>query len=149
MSLSRLVYADIAQRRFSGMFATPDSFRLNQSPLGAVLPPQAPTSVGHTPSPGGLSLAQAGSPFLGSRRFPVNHCFHPCGTPSYDMGLDDSLTIANVLVTRTACSVCTQPLMLPVHQNPLVAFLQHQAPTAKHQLARPFPDITSVPGYRI
>jgi len=40
------------------MFATPDSFRLNQSPLGAVHLPQAPTSVGHTPSPEGLSLAQ-------------------------------------------------------------------------------------------
>jgi len=43
------------------MFATPDSFRLNQSPLGAVLLPQAPTSVGHTPSPEGLSLAQVAS----------------------------------------------------------------------------------------
>jgi len=40
MSLSTLVeVADVAQRRVSGLFATPDSFRLNQNPLGAVLPP--------------------------------------------------------------------------------------------------------------
>jgi len=45
------------------MFATPDPFRLNQSPLGAVLLPQAPSSVGHTPLPEGLSLARAGSAF--------------------------------------------------------------------------------------
>jgi len=98
MSLSTyVVVADVARWRVSGLFATPDSFRLNQSPLGAGLLPQAPTSVGHTPFPGGLSLAQAGSPFLDSRRFPVDHRFHPRGTPSYDMGLDVLLTIANAL----------------------------------------------------
>jgi len=56
--LYALSIADVAQRRFSGLFATPDSFRLNQSPLGAVLLPQAPTPVGHTPLPEGLSLAR-------------------------------------------------------------------------------------------
>jgi len=39
------------------MLATPDSFRLNQSPLGAIHLPQAPTTVGRTPSPEGLSCA--------------------------------------------------------------------------------------------
>jgi len=53
--------ADVARRRVSGLFATPDSFRLNQSPLGAVHLPQAPTSVGRTPLPEGLSLAQVRS----------------------------------------------------------------------------------------
>jgi len=35
------------------MLATPDSFRLNQSPLGAIRLPQAPATVGRTPSPEG------------------------------------------------------------------------------------------------
>jgi len=48
MSLSTLVcVADVAQRRVSGLFATPELFRLTQSPLGAIRLPQAPTSVGH------------------------------------------------------------------------------------------------------
>jgi len=37
------------------MLATPGSFRPNQSPLGAIHLPQAPATVGHTPSPEGLS----------------------------------------------------------------------------------------------
>jgi len=28
------------------------------------------------------------------------------------------------------CSVCTLPLMLPVHQSPLAAYLRHQVPIA-------------------
>jgi len=61
MSLFTLVkFTDVAQRRFSGMIATPESFRLTQSPLGAVLLPQALESVGPSPSPEGLSLALVG-----------------------------------------------------------------------------------------
>jgi len=48
------------------MFATPGSFRLNQSPLGAYHLPQAPTTVAHTSSPkvpfgssGGVVLSSA------------------------------------------------------------------------------------------
>jgi len=52
-------FADVAQRRVFGLFATPVSFRLTQSPLGAVLLPQALTSVVPISSPRGLSLAQA------------------------------------------------------------------------------------------
>jgi hypothetical protein len=33
------------------MLATPDSFRLNQNPLGASSLPQAPTTVAHSPLP--------------------------------------------------------------------------------------------------
>jgi len=51
-------FADVAQRRVSGLFATPDPFRLNQSPLGAVHLPQAPTSVGRLRRRRGLSVAQ-------------------------------------------------------------------------------------------
>jgi len=60
------VVADVARRRVSGLFATPDSFRLNQSPLGAIHLPQAPTTVAHTPLPkvpfdssGGVVLSSA------------------------------------------------------------------------------------------
>jgi hypothetical protein len=57
MSLSTLlIIAAVAQRRISGLFATPESFRLIQSPLGADLLPRALVSVGNTPSPEGLSV---------------------------------------------------------------------------------------------
>jgi hypothetical protein len=55
MSLSTLlpqsVVADIARRRNFGMLATPDSFRLNQNPLGAYHLPQALKTVAPSPSP--------------------------------------------------------------------------------------------------
>jgi len=54
-----VVNAAVAQRRNSGMLATPEPFRLAQSPLGADLLPQALISVGNTPSPEGLSLVLA------------------------------------------------------------------------------------------
>jgi hypothetical protein len=60
MSLSTLLgYAAVAQRRIYGLFATPESFRLTQNPLGADLLPQALVSVGNTPSPEGLSIVLA------------------------------------------------------------------------------------------
>jgi len=60
MSLSTLlIYAAVAQRRSYGLLATPEPFRLAQSPLGADLLPQALVSVGDTPSPEGLSIALA------------------------------------------------------------------------------------------
>lgn len=47
MGLSTLVdFAAVAQRRVFGLFATPVSFRPTQSPLGAVLLPQALVPVG-------------------------------------------------------------------------------------------------------
>jgi len=65
MGLSTLgLFAAVAQRRVSGLFATPDLFGPNQNPLGAVLLPQALVSVGPTPSPEGLSLALVGLFFL-------------------------------------------------------------------------------------
>jgi len=72
MSLSTLCIkvADVARRRDSGMLATPDSFRPNQSPLGAVLLPQALTTVGTFPSPERLSLARAGSAFSDAKSVP-------------------------------------------------------------------------------
>jgi hypothetical protein len=59
MSLSTLFYiAAVAQRRVYGLFATPVPFRLTQSPLGAVLLPQALTSVDPPRRQGELSLAK-------------------------------------------------------------------------------------------
>jgi hypothetical protein len=49
------MFADVAQRRVFGLFATPVSFRLTQSPLGATILPQALTSVVPTSLPRGLS----------------------------------------------------------------------------------------------
>jgi len=59
MSLSTLlIIAAVAQRRISGMFATPVSFRLTQGPLGADLLPQAPKPVVPSRHREGLSIAQ-------------------------------------------------------------------------------------------
>jgi len=66
------VVADVARRRVSGLFATPDSFRLNQSPLGAYHLPQAPTTVAHTSSPKGLSIARVGWDFPRLSPIPVS-----------------------------------------------------------------------------
>jgi len=71
MSLSTLfIYADIARQRVFGLFATPVSFRLTQSPLGAYHLPQAPTTVVHDSSPkvpfdslGGVVLSSAFADF--------------------------------------------------------------------------------------
>lgn len=73
MSLSTLVNsADIAQRRFFGMFVTPDMFGPNQSPLSAFRLPQAPASVVTAPSPmrpfASLGEVQLSSALAGSRR---------------------------------------------------------------------------------
>jgi len=62
------------------MLATPGLFRPNQSPLGAVLLPQAHTPVGHFPLPEGLSLARAESTFTGGPD-PIDCYFHPRGNP--------------------------------------------------------------------
>jgi len=52
------VVATVAWRRDYGLLATPDSFRLNQNPLGAIHLPQALTSVG-TSVTGGPFASQA------------------------------------------------------------------------------------------
>jgi len=91
------------------MLATPDSFRPNQSPLGAVLLPQALTTVGHIPSPESLSLAGVGSTFIGRNRLPIDRSFHPHGIPSYDVSLDDLLTIANALSSRRCARYAHYP----------------------------------------
>jgi hypothetical protein len=50
------------------MLATPDSFRLNQNPLGAIRLPQALTTVAHIPLPGG-TFASSGTVVLSANRF--------------------------------------------------------------------------------
>jgi len=105
----------------SGLLATPVSFRLTQSPLGASLQPQALIPVGRLSvaggpfdSFGGLSVGQL-APVPKSR-------FHPRGTQSFGMSLSGLLTIANALPPPATDSVCPQPLLLPVEQNPLAAY---------------------------
>jgi len=111
MSLSTLVNsADIAQRRFFGMFVTPDMFGPNQSPLSAFRLPQALVSVVAASSPmcpfaslGGVQLSSA---LAGSRRI--------------SLFLTDSLTvmraslpcfrIAYAIATWRQAMVCLRPL---------------------------------------
>lgn len=71
------------------------------------------------------------------RRLPTVF-FHPRGTQGYGTSLCNLLTIANAVSHRRRTEVCPLPLPLPVEQNPLAAFLQHQAPTVMTQVARPF-----------
>lgn len=81
------------------MTATPDTFRPYQRPLGAVLLPQVPTSVGLSPSPEGLSLARVGLsvPRLSSI---FDNPILPRGNPSYEMSHNVLLTIADALSSR-------------------------------------------------
>jgi len=111
MSLSTLLCVRRRSTAASlGMLATPDSFRLNQSPLGAVLLPQAPITVGYIPSPEDLSLTRSVSVFHRLGRILTDHVFHPHGIPNYVVGLDVLLTIADVLpsgrCTRYAHNPC-------------------------------------------
>jgi len=55
--LPQRVVTTVAWRRDYGLLATPDSFRLNQNPLGAIRLPQALTSVGAIRRRRSLSLA--------------------------------------------------------------------------------------------
>lgn len=61
------------------------------------------------------------------------------------MGLFVLLTITDVLTSGRCGWVCAQPLILPVDQNPLAAFLQHQAPTATCQAVPPFSEQARIP----
>jgi len=97
--LPQVVVADVARRRVSGLFATPDSFRLNQSPLGAIHLPQAPTTVAHTPSPkvpfdssGGVVLSSA---LADSRSIP----FALTESQAVYVGLVALLKVANAIAT--------------------------------------------------
>jgi hypothetical protein len=82
-----MVAADIARRRDSGMLETPDSSRPNQSPLGAIHLPQAPTSVAVSSSPkstfDGSGEVKLSSTFVDFRI----HLVRPHGFPSPDVGL--------------------------------------------------------------
>jgi len=88
--------ADAARQRVLGLFATPDSFRLNQSPLGAVLQPQAPTTRRPTPLPESLSLIQVGCGFPRLSPTPTSS-IHPHGTPDYGVGLHALPVVANAI----------------------------------------------------
>lgn len=81
------------------MFATPDTFRPYQRPLGAVLLPQVPVSVGLSPSPEGLSLAWVGLPVPRLSSIFDNPIL-PRGNPSYETSHNVLLTIANALSSR-------------------------------------------------
>ena len=131
------------------MLATPDSFRSNQNPLGAVLLPQALATVGHLSSPKSLSLAWVELAFPSART--------PC-PGQLRLILADSRAVMRASMScllslrpdiRTTCQVCTLPLILPVNQNPLVAYHHHQAPTATRQVTEPFSERFSGPDFRL
>jgi len=82
MSLStKEFFADVARQRVLGLFATPGSFRLNQSPLGAIHQPQAPTVVDTLRYRRAFRWLGWGGAFIGSRRVP-HHLFRPHGSPA-------------------------------------------------------------------
>jgi len=87
MSLSTLfLIADVARRRVSGLFATPDSFRLNQSPLGAFPPAPGSHSVETLRHRRFFRWLGGSGNFFGSHRFPC-HSFRPHGIPNSDVSL--------------------------------------------------------------
>lgn len=94
MGLSTIGFAAVAQRRVFGLFATPDLFRPNQSPLGAGLLPQALISR--------RTRSVAGGPFVSSGWVALwSTCaesrtitFILAETPSCGMSLNVLLTIA-------------------------------------------------------
>jgi len=91
------------------MLATPDSFRLNQSPLGAYRLPQAPTTVGHAPLPEGLSITRVGWKF--PRLSPIPRPSHSSSRiPGTDVGLVVLLVVANAIATWRQAKVCLRPL---------------------------------------
>lgn len=87
------LFTAVAQRRISGLFATPEMFGSTQNPLGAVLLPQALATVGHTPLPEGLSITLADLSLTGGTGY-RRVVFHPHGTQGYEASLCDWLTIA-------------------------------------------------------
>jgi len=111
MSLSTLVSsADIAQRRVFGLFATPDMFGPNQSPLSAVHLPQALVSVVTAPSPacsfansGGVQLSSA---LAGSRRI----SFFLTDSLALMRASLPCFRIANAIATWRQAVVCLRPL---------------------------------------
>jgi len=101
--------ADIARRRDSGMLATPDSFRLNQNPLGAIHLPQALTFVDR--SVAGESFGSSGRVELSSALAASSFDpFHPCGIPSYKVSLPHCFRFANAFAARRQAEVCLRPL---------------------------------------
>jgi len=92
------------------MLATPDSFRLNQSPLGAIHLPQAPTSVGHAPSPEGpfddLGEVMLSSAVADSRVIP----FVLTESQAMMWALLFCFRLANAIATWRQAKVCLRPL---------------------------------------
>jgi len=104
------VVASAAWRRVYGLLATPDSFGLNQSPLGAIHLPQAPRTVGHAPSPEG--------PFENPGEVEVSSAL--ADSPSISFVLTESRALiwallfcfglANAIATWRQAKVCLRPL---------------------------------------
>jgi len=111
MSLSTLVIsADIAQRRVFGLFATPDMFGPNQSPLSAVHLPQALVSVVTASLPtcpfassGGVQLSSA---LAESRRI----SFFLTDSLAMMRASLPCFRIANAIATWRQALVCLRPL---------------------------------------
>jgi hypothetical protein len=91
------------------MPATPASFRLTQSPLGAVLLPQALTSVISSRHREKFPLAQVWWEFPRLSSIPIPS-LSSSRNPKHDVSLVELPGLANALTTRRQAKVCLRPL---------------------------------------
>jgi len=92
------------------MLATPDSFRPNQSPLGAIHLPQAPTIVRHTPLPEGFSVV-AGEVDLSSALADSRSISFVLTDPAPILWAKLlCFRVANAIATWRQAKVCLRPL---------------------------------------
>jgi len=92
-----------------GMSATPETFRLIQSPLGAASSPRLPRPSCHPVAGRDFRELRWGGSFASSRRFP-SHRFRPRGILSYRCGPDALPVVTNAVASRRQAEVCLRPL---------------------------------------
>jgi len=92
-----------------GMLATPESFRLTQSPLGAASSPRLPYPSCHPVAGRDFRELRCGRIFASFRRFP-SHRFHPRGFPSCRCGPGTLPLVAHAVAPRRQAEVCLRPL---------------------------------------
>jgi len=92
------------------MLATPEPFRLIQSPLGAASSPRLPDPSCHPVAGWDFRKLRCGGIFAGSRRVP-SHRARPRGIPSCRCGPDALPVVANAFAPRRQAKVCLRPLL--------------------------------------
>jgi len=91
------------------MLATPESFRLIQSPLGAASSPRLPDPSCRPVAGRNFRELRCGGSFADFRRFP-SHRFRPRGTPSCGCGPDALSVVTHAVAPRRQAQVCLRPL---------------------------------------